>query len=454
MATTKPQTFAQNVAAYGEEPRRASEQELAEKKIGESTATEAEKSVSLQKSRGSYLGYEEAKQALATQGSQSPYWQSYKSMAVAKNPNMTNPLEVDEIRADSDLQRKKQTQEDSKLRSTYYNQGLSAGMMGKEAIDFAEKAMENERTKRSIQLQQGLLSADQERLNLENAKKDLNRQGRLTQFQMALNAHDPLNIAKSNESLHEIEKQFPDLLADASKEGAPIAKMAREAFKDKKKESDSHAETARNYVQRYGIDLTPDLLDKKTGYLDYNAADKRGMAMMQQKEQRMLEMKGKEAELTTQKAIDVYSAKKKQDEEAYQASPKAKYEAARTKVQNLSMANQLVKGIPLTLIDNEEEITTGKVKWYSASRDKSGKMVADPNGEFRVFENPKDKKSPYQIIPKTDLEQARVLKAGGEEQASNQGVALDQDTAMSILNEAGGDTQKARDLARQRGYTF
>jgi hypothetical protein len=158
-------------------------------------------------------------------------------------------------------------------------------MGGRDAIGFADKAMENEREKRKIQLQQGLLSADQERLNLENTKRDLNRQNRLTQFQMALNSHDPLNIANSNDSLHQIEKQFPDLLADASKEGAPIAKMARDAFKDKKTESDAHAEAARNYVQRYGIDLTPDLLDKKTGYLDYNLADQRGMSMMQQREE-------------------------------------------------------------------------------------------------------------------------------------------------------------------------
>jgi hypothetical protein len=173
-----------------------------------------------------------------------------------------------------------------------------------------------------------------------------------------------------------------------------------------------------------------------------------------QKEQRQIEMRGKESELATQKAIDVSEAREKQKAEAFAASPQGRLTATREKVQNLNMAAQLVKGIPLQLVDNEEEITSGKVKWYSASRDKSGKIVPDPNGEFRVFENPKDKKSPYQIIPKSDIEQARILKSGGEEQPAKQGGVLDQDTASSILEETGGDAQKARDLARQRGYTF
>ena len=257
-------------------------------------------------------------------------------------------------------------------------------------------------------------------------------------FQIEHSKLNPTSPEYINESANLYSKYAPKLAG--TKYGTEAEKMLDTG----RKINNQYISSQRRYVQSLPESKAAAITAEQTALLPFE----------QQKEQRMLEMKGKEAELTTQKAIDVYSAKKKQDEEAYQASPKAKYEAARTKVQNLSMANQLVKGIPLTLIDNEEEITTGKVKWYSASRDKSGKMVADPNGEFRVFENPKDKKSPYQIIPKTDLEQARVLKAGGEEQASNQGVALDQDTAMSILSEAGGDAQKARDLAAQRGYTF
>jgi hypothetical protein len=78
---------------------------------------------------------------------------------------------------------------------------------------------------------------------------------------------------------------------------------------------------------------------------------------------------------------------------------------------NLMMASNIVKGIPLNLVDNDAEITDAKVKWYSATRDKNGKLVANPNGEFRVYENKADKKNPIQIIPKSDLEDARILKA-------------------------------------------
>jgi hypothetical protein len=284
MATINPQSFTENVAAYGETPRRATPAELVEKKIASSTMSDEEKDTARHQAAGTYLSSDEYNRQLKSQGSQSPYVQAYTRLVTAKTPQAAFPLQVAQERADADIAQKQQAENDRKLRSAYYGQALAAGMGGAEAVGFADKAMVNEVEKRKIQLQQGLLSADQERLNLENAKKDLNRQNRLTQFQMALNAHDPLNIAKANDSLHQIEKKFPDLLADASKEGAPIAKMARDAFKDKKTESDAHAEAARNYVQRYGIDLTPDLLDKKTGYLNYNAADQRGIAMMAQRE--------------------------------------------------------------------------------------------------------------------------------------------------------------------------
>jgi len=257
-------------------------------------------------------------------------------------------------------------------------------------------------------------------------------------FQIEHSKLNPTSPEYINESANLYAKYAPQLA------GTKYGSEAEKVLDAGRKINNQYISSQRRYVQSLPESKAAAITAEQTALLPFE----------QQKEARMLEMKGKESELSTQRAIDVAEAREKQKSEAFSASPQGKLTATREKVQNLNMANQLVKGIPLALIDNEEEITAGKVKWYSASRDKSGKMVADPNGEFRVFENPKDKKSPYQIIPKTDLEQARILKSGGQEKTSKQGGELDQDTAMSILSEAGGDPQKARDLARQRGYTF
>jgi hypothetical protein len=47
-----------------------------------------------------------------------------------------------------------------------------------------------------------------------------------------------------------------------------------------------------------------------------------------------------------------------------------------------------------------------------------------------------------------------IPQRGGEKKAAATGKALDQATATSILQEAGGDKDKARKIAKERGYTF
>jgi hypothetical protein len=404
MATSRPQTFSENVAAYGEEPRRATPEELTEKKISQSTLTDEGKSVARAKAAGKYFEGEEAEKRLREEGPASPYWSAYKDIAVRQNPNLRDPLAGEEDRA-----------QEANFKRQQFRTAKQAGLTDDMARAHSEQAWGNALTEKRIAMKKGLLSAAEHQKALEEEEETLNAKQTAAVLRDKAKSFDPDNMIAFPQQILGFTADHAHELANPSVKAEIEPFLTQLSQRHKASESSVNAAVAAMATDLKLKAATPSMFDPTTGRFDAGLAASEIERIRAEKSQRDLAQKGAEAEIQAKKAIGISEAREEQKRKEYEASPKARYEATREKVQNLNMANQLVKGIPLALIDNEEEITTGKVKWYSASRDKSGRMVPDPNGEFRVFENPKDKKSPYQIIPKTDLEQARILKSGGQE---------------------------------------
>ena len=98
-----------------------------------------------------------------------------------------------------------------------------------------------------------------------------------------------------------------------------------------------------------------------------------------------------------------------------------------------------------TLTPQAEYIYKGlKAKLFGGDDQQS---IVDATGKIIGY---RPKGSVFQ--PKAeDNEFNRMMGMSGGEEGSKE---LDKDTAMQILQEAGGDKEKAREIAKQRGYTF
>jgi hypothetical protein len=330
-----------------------------------------------------------------------------------------------------------------------------------QAQQLAEDTYGIQQKSRQIQNQFNALTIKQQNSELEDKQKELNEGTRLQEVYKKINAL-PTTDLNRREKIDAITSQYIDLAA------SPRSHI-KEGFSSMLKNSHEVSMNNQNLqfteAEKDGIPVKDlnGIPEEVTTNGQYDSSKGKPWAVKYHQQLHDQEVEQKKSMATALQPIQVETAR--QEGEARQAGAikvmeariaaeeKAHPErAVKLRRDNLSAASSLVKGIPLNYVGNEREITEGKVKWYSARIEK-GKPVPDPSGDVRVYENKADKKNPIQIINKSDLEDAKTLKESSVKPADSS-TPMNEEMAASIFEEAGKDPQKARALARERGYTF
>ena len=202
-------------------------------------------------------------------------------------------------------------------------------------------------------------------------------------------------------------------------------------------------------------------------YPDKNIRSAEELAMQIKLDEAMDQRKYRQAltEKAERQPVARTSARPEIGEDGLTPYQRMQLEISRSREERLSNPAPRPKVEDFARINKEVEAATGYplAKWNSAENkrtDAQGNFVADIDDEPVT-------------VPRRQYEQfvGRVRKLEGGEQGGDvdpnasamatttqpeaaPSKPLDQATARAILAEVGGDKNKARDLARQRGYTF
>ena len=187
------------------------------------------------------------------------------------------------------------------------------------------------------------------------------------------------------------------------------------------KNVDAYSEGVSAYLARYELGGVPsEAVDKETGRVNFAKIDEIGYPTFEankrkrDEEQRAIKVSDATAlaDVQLQKQLQLDTEREDiriEREKRAAESPEGQAKLSRQRLTDLQAVEKLTKGIPIRLVQSNQEITEGTEKYYSAKQDKSGKYVKDPEGEFRVYENRKDKNNPFVAIPKSDLNEAIKL---------------------------------------------
>ena len=288
-----------------------------------------------------------------------------------------------------------------------------------QAQQLAENTYGMQQKSMNIQNRWAALSIKQQNADLEDKQKELGEGERLHEATTTINSI-PTTDLNRREKIDAITSQYPDLAASPRENirGAweSILRTSHDVSQLNQTRQFTEAEKDGIPVKELGgipeEVLTNGMYDKSKGepWAIKHHSDKIALEIKQKVDEAAalqpgrVEMARQEGEARQAGAIKVTEARIAAEERAHPER------AVKLRNESLMMASNLVKGIPLNYVGNEQELTKGKVKWYSAKRDKNGNLVADPTGDLRVYENKADKKNPMQIINKSDLEDAKALK--------------------------------------------
>jgi len=294
---------------------------------------------------------------------------------------------------------------------------------------------------------------DQVKHNLTQQKETLASANTASQLREAGSQMlDPENMLTFGNNITEFTARNAHALGNEAvkKELSPWLESISKRHKDV--EQSINSSLAAMGGKKYGIThYTADMIDPATGRFDYDRAKQAIDSARSDYEQREIALAGQKAEM------GVESATKKM-EAAARIKAESPAEIRATKMANLKAQ----AGLLAAKKDILNEFGGGIFDRPSFMADATGNKV-EPNKATHVVWKTKDKKNPVIIKSIEDYQNARErlqninenLSAISEDTGSSQqGKILDEDTAASIFEEAGGDSQKARDLARQRGYTF
>lgn len=305
--------------------------------------------------------------------------------------------------------------------------------------------------KQSMQLknQWTALSMQQAQQDLADKQRQLAETSRLTQMKSELGAinHNDLNSSKK---LEDITSRYSDVLASPRKEvkdeAAGILNNAWSATGDAQKLWYTEAEKDGIPVKQLG-GIPREALDENG---IYNSDKGRAFADKYHAQQLELEKKAEQQKaFVSEKAREEYRQFLENTPEAVR---KRSAMEAKERLVNQSMLAQQLKGVPQNMLDIEPSLTKGKTKLYYASRDKTGNVVADPNGDLVIYEDKSNPKKPAsEIFSRDTWENLKNVKAQYSGGSRNE---LTEDKAMEYYNAAGGDKEKAREMAKQDGYTF
>jgi hypothetical protein len=276
----------------------------------------------------------------------------------------------------------------------------------------------------SIEKKTYLAQVQEQRLALrdQNYKADVHLKtlGQQEDYQTALedlNNIDAQNV-KAKEQYALWQAKHLNTLNGPNKTLSSNLQMAAKQFNEN---ADAYSEGVSAYLARYELGGVPsEAVDKETGRVNFAKIDEIGYPTFEankrkrDEEQRAIKVSDATAladiQLQKQLQLDTEREETRIEREKRAAeSPEGQAKLSRQRLMDLQAVEKLTKGVPLRLVQSDAEITEGTEKYYSAKQDKSGKYVKDPEGEFRVYENRKDKKNPFIAIPKSDLNEAIQL---------------------------------------------
>jgi hypothetical protein len=326
----------------------------------------------------------------------------------------------------------------------------------------------------SIEKKTYLAQVEEQRLALrdQNYKADVHLQTLKQQedYQNALeelNNIDTQNV-KAKDQYTQWQAKHLNAINGPNKNLSANLQMMAKQFNDN---VDAYAGGVSSYLSKYEMSGVPqEAIDAETGRVNFAKIDEIGyprfdaMRRKRDEEQRAVKVADATAladvQLKKQLQLDTEREDTRIEREKRAAeSPEGQAKLSRQRLTDLQAVEKLTKGIPLRLLQSDEEITDATEKYYSARQDKSGKFVKDPNGDFRVYENRKDKKNPFVAIPKSAIDEAIKLipstpSPATPSKTTNQPLTKEVVSALADELGASATKQNLMDLARKRGYTF
>lgn len=335
------------------------------------------------------------------------------------------------------------------------------------ALEMSKRSNEIQKKARVAKIQEADLALQDQEYQMDRHIQQLDQQKNYLNAVSSLNKINPQSVnAKKEYSAW--QGQFGNVLHGPNEAiRADVQKMATEFSAN----LDANAKGVNTYLARYGLGGVPaEAVNDDTGEVIYSKLDEAGMKYFEEnrrkrdEEQRAVKVSDATAladvQLQKQLQLDTEREDTRIEREKRAAeSPEGQAKLSRQRLTDLQAVEKLTKGVPLRLVQSDVEITEGTEKYYSAKQDKSGKYVKDPNGDFRVYENRKDKKNPFVAIPKSDLNEAIKLipstpPPATPSKTTNQPLTKEVVSALADELGASATKQNLMDLARKRGYTF
>jgi hypothetical protein len=417
------QTFARNIAPYGETPYTQEDLDAAEEK---------------------------KRKQEAVVDTSNPYAQTYKELSGEEKPKVEEAAAGKNISGryfpQNVLDQEVLNKQNAAKKQAMIMQFRQIGISAPAAEQMANKHIKVENKAKQLEIEGTMLKADEAENALNRKYAALNERSDLNQMMNELDSLDHENIRDTSKKIDLISRKYRPLTSSPDPQ---IAKQAQGVLD----RSYAVATDYRNAAEKDKVKLgSSKLYFNPDGTVDFEKTEREGAY---EREQAV-----KQAQTAAESAAGgIRAAQSAVDIEKFKEEAAIKEEVAtRAEERKMAAKASLKNSIEGQYGKPAATLFTG-VWGKEPGAYGSVKIKDDPkNPDIVLVSHPSISKGKPLPIKRSDWEAQQSSGAGtaptGSQQETTGGKELNQDMARKFLNQAGGDAEKARAMARDAGYSF